>query len=459
MLTIHRPDLFSKLRLRRAILFGLTLLNSVLIYSQEDSTAYSPINSVAALLQGEHWVLISEINFINDSSVDRSSAKLQCEEDDFIEFNNDGNYHKYQGEQKCEGQESEILGTGTWRLANPDIIVDRFQGGRPTRKYIEISEDQLVMRYSAQGGITKELTYLTKEAVETGVMRGSEPERSIRTSLQRGQAETLAFGVATFEINAPEHRRDTFVGSYMIYPDPYQSLYFQIGSRGMRTEEYAATLTIEDQSAFSSVYRMNTDIEAQNRRPTFELGYERGDYTNYHFEISAAWSFGDIRSSSIGAGIGYNRSLGGGREVLRTAASLHYTTYSLQVGQMDPNGIGGQTNITIDGTDFYEIVQVSLRRRAIELRPKIELISRIHNGFQLKGCAGVNLPLVVNRGFVKYTGSDSEGIEREKTKESHIDLSIDGEPTTSRYLPYTGIGLFWGIGVSYNLSHPRYSAF
>ncbi|MEL6699811.1 MAG: hypothetical protein AAFP89_26485 [Bacteroidota bacterium] len=441
-------------------LLMLMLVHDIHLVAQDtpasiDSSTYKE-NPVAELLQQKEWIVfrVIEIQSQRDSTDVTDTYLKECDKDDFIEYSNNGTYNRFQGNTKCEGLENEVAGYGEWKIIEGRILEDRYQGGRRTRKFIEsIQSHQLTLGYSAQGGIYRKVTYRSREAIDDPEMVTGEEEETSKAFIPvidlEGPEE-----VKQFEIVVPDHHISPFAGEHMEYPDAYQNIYFNIGSRKSKTTAYEATVSILDESGRPATYTLSDSISANRRNASLELGFAYGDFTNIHTEVSASWSFGDISTKSLGVGVGYNRSLAGGRYVARGIMGLHYLVIGYGAGDMELAGVN-QTNIRINNTDFFNDVEVNIRRRAIEFRPRFEFLVRVIEGLQVKAHIGYNLPLAYKRGFIHFRGTEDEVnlVERQNTSQNNITIQGGDQ----RFLDYQGTGIIWGIGINYNIVHSHYS--
>jgi len=236
------------------------------------------------------------------------------------------------------------------------------------------------------------------------------------------------------------------------YEDRYKEVSLSLGSRVLTTENESFTVLFTDNSDFPETYILGEQLEAHKRRGLFELGYAWGNFTDWHYEVAYSWSTGMVRSSSLGGGVGYNLSVRDGRVVLRGVMAAHMTLIQQDIGTMELSGFN-QLNFTIKEDVYLNSVDVSIRRRNLELRPKVEIVVRATEQIQIHAHAGLALPVPVNRGFLRFDGTGEEGEEftKVKTRDEGVLMQVAGEAWEGRFLPHRAIGPTLGIKIAYNL--------
>ncbi|HEY1199804.1 MAG TPA: hypothetical protein VGE79_02435, partial [Niastella sp.] len=118
-----------------------------------------------AILTAHQWTLTQLLQIKNDSINDLTLLLMPCEKDNYLLFNVDGSYQIQEGLTKCNNDDNNVKGKGTWQYLDQDsTIEERYEGGsRIYKKITAISNDLMVLEYEGEGKKKFRLTYISEQ--------------------------------------------------------------------------------------------------------------------------------------------------------------------------------------------------------------------------------------------------------------------------------------------------------
>lgn len=117
------------------------------------------------ILTAHQWTLTQLLQIKNDSINDLTLLLMPCEKDNYLLFNVDGSYQIQEGLTKCNNEDNNVKGKGTWQYLDQDsTIEERYEGGsRIYKKITAISNDLMVLEYEGEGKKKFRLTYISEQ--------------------------------------------------------------------------------------------------------------------------------------------------------------------------------------------------------------------------------------------------------------------------------------------------------
>lgn len=225
------------------------------------------------------------------------------------------------------------------------------------------------------------------------------------------------------------------------------------GVQAVSSEKATLFLNYVDESPTPDFLNTSTTLEEGSLGAGVHLGFEGGVRNGYHLELVATGTFGKATRLGGDVGIGYNFSLGE-KFTLRPVLGLAFGSTRVSLGEMQNRS----TWIEVNSVRFYDrSVTTSLRAREFGIRPRLDIVYKFNDRFDIKLFAGYFLGLGQTTPFIHFSGNQGENNEsgsitaREKVTESNVGFFVDSEETTDK-LPVKFNGLQFGLGVSYNIA-------
>lgn len=188
-----------------------------------------PINASDVLMEHQ-WTLVELKQTKNDTTSNMTLFLMPCEKDNYIEYENGGNYHIFEGKEKCKSSDDNIKGEGTWEFVDQDgIILDSYLGGREVeKKVLDLDNERLVVAFESEGDYLTTLTYyseiaLQDEALVTEIDDNSNHSNNITQTIRGGllgAGRYVLIGRRDFEKGVPLEidDREGMFKSVMVYP-------------------------------------------------------------------------------------------------------------------------------------------------------------------------------------------------------------------------------------------------
>ncbi|GEM_PF-5921697 len=136
-------------------------------------------------LVGQRWQLSSQfLTTPSEMVVDYMKTIKSCSKDDEYVFMANGTYQLFSGSEKCNVDDQELIGTGTWRLSPELELTLEFLGGKPlTRTINDINDANIQLSQRHEGGNKIEWMYRNADIEPEEELETEEPEAPYRYAL------------------------------------------------------------------------------------------------------------------------------------------------------------------------------------------------------------------------------------------------------------------------------------